>query len=184
MKNNVCAFTGHRPPSYPFGYDELCPDYKKQKAVLQQEIEKFIHAGVHTFITGMALGADTWCAELVLKLRREHPDLKLIAALPCRTQAYRWAMVHRENYRNILYQCDEIFCVGDQYTKGCMFQRNRWMVDHAQFVLAVYNGGSKGGTAYTVRYALQTGRCVTIINPETLAVERREARHPRGKTQE
>ena len=34
--------------------------------------------------------------------------------------------------------------------KDCMFRRNRWLIDHANFVLAVYNGSSKGGTAYTV----------------------------------
>lgn len=51
-----------------------------------------------------------------------------------------------------------------------MFQRNRWMVDHASFVIAVYNGSGKGGTAYTVDYARKTNRAVIQIDPNTLSV--------------
>ena len=52
-----------------------------------------------------------------------------------------------------------------------MFERNRWMVDHAQYVLAFYNGGATGGTAYTVRYALGKGKSVVAIDPETLTIQ-------------
>lgn len=34
------------------------------------------------FITGMARGVDIWAAEIVLKLRKEHGDIKLICASP------------------------------------------------------------------------------------------------------
>ncbi|MGI6182049.1 MAG: DUF1273 domain-containing protein [Agathobaculum sp.] len=51
-----------------------------------------------------------------------------------------------------------------------MFRRNRWLIDHASFVLAVYNGSPKGGTAYTVNYARQKNRAVITINPDTLSI--------------
>lgn len=51
-----------------------------------------------------------------------------------------------------------------------MFRRNRWLIDHANFVLAVYNGLPKGGTAYTVNYAYEKKRAVIIIDPDTLRV--------------
>lgn len=51
-----------------------------------------------------------------------------------------------------------------------MFRRNRWLIDHANFVLAVYNGSSKGGTAYTINYAYEKKRAVIIIDPDTLRV--------------
>ena len=38
-----------------------------------------------------------------------------------------------------------------------MMDRNRYMVDHSQVVVAVYNG-SAGGTRSTMLYAMRTGR--------------------------
>lgn len=34
-----------------------------------------------------------------------------------------------------------------------MLERNRFLVDHTDLLLAVYNGEQRGGTAATVRYA-------------------------------
>ncbi len=52
-----------------------------------------------------------------------------------------------------------------EYHEGCMLKRNRYLVDHAACLLAVYNSEWRGGTAMTVRYARKMGREVTIINP-------------------
>lgn len=49
-----------------------------------------------------------------------------------------------------------------------MLERNRYMVDHAAYLLAVYDGGNKGGTAYTVRYAREKKREIIVIRPDTL----------------
>ena len=176
MKNKVCAFTGHRPSAYRFGYNEENEGCLKLKSLMEQEIQNLIARGVATFITGMALGADTWGAEIVLNLKQEYPFLQLIAALPCRTQADGWTPEQRDRYFHILCQCDDVFCVGEEYARGCMLQRNRWMVDRAQCVLAVYNGDPKGGTAYTVQYALKKGRPVTAIDPTMLRIQKLEPR--------
>lgn len=42
------------------------------------------------------------------------------------------------------------------------------MVDNADLVIAVYDGSSSGGTAYTVDYARKQGKKIIIINPFTL----------------
>lgn len=42
------------------------------------------------------------------------------------------------------------------------------MVDNSDILLAVYDGNSKGGTAYTVEYARKQGKQVILINPYTL----------------
>ena len=46
-----------------------------------------------------------------------------------------------------------------------MLKRNRYLVDHAACLLAVYNGEWRGGTAMTVRFAKKQGREVIIIDP-------------------
>ena len=94
----TCAFTGHRPSSYRFGYDEEHPDCAKLKILMTTQIAALIDNGVNTFLTGMALGADIWGAELVLRFKKKYPDIKLIAVLPCETQADRWSVEQRERY--------------------------------------------------------------------------------------
>jgi hypothetical protein len=45
------------------------------------------------------------------------------------------------------------------------------MVDRAEYLIAVYDGGS-GGTANTVEYAKESGRRITVIYPDTHEVNR------------
>ena len=42
--------------------------------------------------------------------------------------------------------------VSEHYTRGCMFERNRYMADHSDICVCYCTSG-EGGTAYTVRYA-------------------------------
>lgn len=170
MDSLTCAFTGHRPSSYQFGYDEEHPDCAAIKILMTTQLGALIGNGVRTFLSGMAAGADLWGAELVLRFKKEYPDIRLIAVIPCESQADKWSAELRERYFNILAECDETVYISRHYTKDCMFRRNRWLIDHANFVLAVYNGSSKGGTAYTVNYARQKNRAVITINPDTLSI--------------
>ena len=59
-------------------------------------------------------------------------------------------------------QADEVCVFEPVYSGGCMLRRNRAMVDAARRVITVYDGG-EGGTAYTVRYARQTGRQIVAL---------------------
>ena len=64
--------------------------------------------------------------------------------------------------------------VSKDYHKDCMLERNRYLVDHAVKLLAVYNGERRGGTAMTVRYARKLRREVIIIDPSAeLAARKR-----------
>ena len=74
----------------------------------------------------------------------------------------------RTQYHSILEQANKIVRTGHEYTKKCMLDRNRYMVDHAGILLAVYNGERRGGTAMTVRYARKLGRQVVILDPLSL----------------
>ncbi|MDD3253042.1 MAG: SLOG family protein [Lachnospiraceae bacterium] len=164
--NTTCAFTGHRPSKFSFGYDEEHPDCIRLKELMQQEIVFLMEHGVTTFISGMALGVDIWGAELVLAQKEKHPQIQLIAAIPCETQANKWSVEQRERYFDLLAQCDDTVYISNHYSPACMFLRNRWMVDHAKYLLAVYNGEKKGGAAYTVDYARKRHCHVIQINPE------------------
>ena len=166
----TCAFTGHRPSSFSFGYDEENAHCQKLKLLMASQTMLLIESGVSTFFTGMALGVDTWGAEMILEFKKQRPDLQLIAVLPCETQANKWSVEQRERYFDTLAECDDVITLNARYTPQCMLERNRYMVDHAQYLLAVYDGGAKGGTAYTVRYAREKKREIIVIRPDTLEI--------------
>lgn len=64
-------------------------------------------------------------------------------------------------------QADSIVYTSRDYYKNCMLDRNRFMVNHAAALLAVYNGERRGGTAATMRYAQKLGREIIVIDPIT-----------------
>lgn len=170
MSIMACAITGHRPMKFSFGYDEKDEKCIRLKLVMAQQINALIKGGVSLFYTGMALGTDLWCTEIVLEMKRKYPNVRLTAVLPCETQANKWSTEQRERYFNTLAECDDVITLNARYTRQCMLERNRYMVDHANYLLAVYDGGGKGGTAYTVRYAREKKREVIVIHPDTLEV--------------
>ena len=49
------SFTGHRPKSLPWGYDETKESYFKFRKVMQKAIKQAIKNGYFYFITGMLL---------------------------------------------------------------------------------------------------------------------------------
>ena len=151
--NYICCFTGHR--DIVKKHIRLLPD------ALDELLGELYEKGVRTFRAGGALGFDTVAALAVLRLRDEHPDVKLELCIPCRDQAKKWGYYSRRLYEKILQKSDEVKCVSEYYTSNCMFERNRMMVNGAHVCVAYYDGSS-GGTGYTYSYA-QRNR-VKIIN--------------------
>jgi len=170
MKTLACAFTGHRPVRYSFGYDEEHEKCKQLKAVLETQIAALIGVGVTTFYSGMALGVDIWASGIVLKMKESKPNVRLIAVLPCETQANKWSEEQRERYFNMLSNCDEVITLNTHYTPSCMHERNRYLIDYADYLLAVYDHSNRGGTAYTIQYAQEKNRNMISVHPDTLEV--------------
>lgn len=162
-KEKTCCFTGHRPSRLPWGSDETAPDCLVLKERMEQELEKLYGRGYRHFISGMARGTDLYFAEAVLAMRQRYSDVTLEAAVPCRTQADGWNWKERARYRSILEQCNVETMVQQQYTRDCMLRRNRYMVERSGLVLAAYDGMGRGGTMYTLNYAMDQGLETVII---------------------
>lgn len=162
-----CAFTGHRPQFFPWGYNENDSRCIELRAVLYRQINALVHEGYTDFLCGMALGVDTWTAQAVLLLRKEHPELKLHCILPCVGQENYWTEQAKVRYVSIIKQADSRVYTSRRYYKNCMIDRNKFMVDHANLLFAIYGGNPKSGTAFTVSYARKQGKRVMILDPWT-----------------
>lgn len=161
----VCAFSGHRPHKFPWKYNESDPQCLALKAALTEQIVRLSETGVSDWLSGMAEGTDFWAAEAILTLRENNPAAKLHCILPCREQPDKWSEDAKNRYFSILRQADSVIYVSRNYYKDCMLDRNRFMVDHASILLAVYNGEKRGGTAATVNYAKKMKREIIAIDP-------------------
>lgn len=162
----ACAITGYRPEKLPFGGDEAREEIDAVKRRIFCEILRMTREGVSIFISGMARGVDMWAAETVFQIRDTLPDrnVQLWAAIPYNRQAASWKDTDKERYARILERADRIEYISHAYYSGCFHKRNRWMVEHATHLLAVYDGKT-GGTRYTVNYARDRGLNMTIIEP-------------------
>lgn len=167
-----CAFTGHRPQSLPFRFDETDERCVSLKNKLRAEIVRMLeNDGITYFISGMAIGVDMYAAEIVLALKSSYdPNIKLECAIPCEEQSCKWPVALQKRYADIIGKCDKKTLIQKGYTPDCMEKRNRYMVDQADTLIAVWNG-RPSGTGKTVRYALTMNKPVRIINPVTLSVE-------------
>lgn len=170
MTEIACAFTGHRPKSFPWKNNETDPGCVLLKEVLAEQIKLLADRGVTDWLSGMAQGVDFWVAEIVLGLKEKNPALRLHCILPYEGQEHKWPSSERERYYSILRQADEVIYVNREYHNGCMLERNRYLVEHSSVLLAVYNGTYRSGTGMTVRYAKRLGREVIVIEPVSRSV--------------
>ena len=143
-----CCFTGHR--TIP------AKDFDLVRRGLEDEIDRLAEEGVEQFYAGGALGFDTLASLTVLMLKRRHQGIRLTLVLPCRDQAEKWAQTDQVQYEYIKSRADEVIYTAEEYHKGCMQKRNRYLVDHSAYCIC-YLTRSSGGTAYTVNYAREHG---------------------------
>ncbi len=146
----VC-FTGHRD----------LPEAKKQAvyAALQKEVALAIEEGYDTFISGFANGVDIMAAEIVAEYKKKNPLLLLYAYLPY----FERVLQKKPAFQTLLKACDMVKIVRQNYDMGSYHARNRLMVDHADLLIAVYDGRKEGGTYQTISYAKRKGRKIVII---------------------
>ena len=84
------AFTGYRPEKMPFEEDKKDEKYLRFREQEFKVINRLIERGYTHFISGVAMGFDTWVAEDVLELQKKNKELHLECAIPCPDQDKKW----------------------------------------------------------------------------------------------
>ena len=152
----TCTFTGHRENKLPWRDNENDPRCLRLKERMFDAAQAVYHSGIRHFICGMATGCDMYFGEAILRLREEHPEVTLEAAIPCEGQSARWSPELRRRYDRIVSECDYQTVIRKDYSADCMLRRNRYMVDASSVLISAYNG-APGGTRSTLLYAIRQG---------------------------
>ena len=130
MDSKTCCVTGHR--------DIPVSKINAVKYSLYLEIQAAISDGYTQFISGFADGSDLLFAAIVAEEKQRNPALSLEAAIPYRG---RIQTPNRE-FQRLLLVCNRVSVIRESYIPSCYMERNRYMVDHSQRVIAVYVSAS------------------------------------------
>lgn len=153
-RKETCCFTGHR--EIPKSLND-----NLYNRVMDGVNYLYRTHNIKTFLAGGAVGFDTVAAQAVLKCREANSDIRLIIVIPCQNQARYWSHDEIDTYERINELADRVICLSEHYHRGCMHQRNRYLVDNSRACIC-YLTRDSGGTAYTVKYAQSKG--LRIIN--------------------
>ena len=142
MKGKTCCVTGHR--------DLPQNEINKIKTALAHEIDAAVTDGFTCFMSGFADGVDQYFVELVLERKQTTPALELIAVIPYRKRLD--SLNKKTRTRELLEACADVVVIQEKYLPSVYSHRNRYMVEHSDRVIAVYDGRETGGTAKTIRF--------------------------------
>lgn len=152
----ICI-TGHRPDRFLVSHYSI--DTVKRLADDVACIFKREHGDSLFLNLGGAVGADQWMGSAAMKY-----DIKFGLFLPFlpQIQARYWDIDQREELDRQLKAASKISIVDSsgQYDVSKYFERDRLMVDEADFVVAFWVGRRRGGTFETMKYALSKSKFV------------------------
>ena len=161
------AITGHRPNKLAGGYNLTTPqNVELQKRITDVVLEQYEgRDGLH-MISGMALGIDTLYALVAMDLQDRGLNIALEAAIPCADHTSKWFnKVDVNRWHTIVDRADKVTQVSDKpYDYKCMQDRNEYMVDECDSLIAVWDG-TKGGTGNCVKYAKSQNKTIIVIQP-------------------
>lgn len=153
----IVALTGHRPEKLG-GYTIPNPTYSRVCKRIEAKLQELKPEKI---ISGMALGVDQWAVNIALNL-----NIPFVAAIPFVGQERNWPERSQIIYQKLLEKALEKVIVSQGGYAGFKMQiRNKWMVDHCDLLMAVWDG-TLGGTANCINYAKSIGREILFIDPK------------------
>lgn len=148
----IVAGTGHRPDKLG-GYG-----YEVRENLNSVAMDWLVENKVDKVISGGALGWDQ-----ALALAAWDLGIYLIMALPFEEFDSKWPPRTREFLKYINKNAQEVVYVCEPgYAPWKMQERNKWMVDRCDLVLALWDG-TDGGTANCIKYANSINKPITNL---------------------
>jgi uncharacterized phage-like protein YoqJ len=167
-----CAFSGHRPKSFPWGYVENNKHCIWLKQQIDNKIEQAISDGFNYFIAGGAMGVDMWCAECVISKKEKYgqSNIMLEVAIPFIGYDKWFSGQIKQRLENIINLSDKRVVITNKVTTSHLnmlyHARNKYLVNSSHRLIAVYdeNTNITGGTFQTYQYAKKKNKEIVTIN--------------------
>lgn len=165
------AVTGHRPNKISSDLYNVNSDLSKKyigffKSYITNLSTELGDTVTINCISGVALGIDTLFAIAAIQLRDSGLPITLTTAIPCSNHSSKWRGESVRVYNKILSLADKLTMVSNEpYNSQCMQQRNIYMVDQCDRLLAVWDG-TPGGTGNCVRYAESVNKQIDRVIPD------------------
>lgn len=173
MTNMSCALIGQHPMRFQFGYDEDDALCHRIKLEMIRQILILYQNGVTDFFTNCETGPPMWGAEAIIALMDKLKTIRLFCAIPYEEQATKWTPDLRDRYFNILEKCTDSCYIQKQLTQDSYRLCGNYLVEHSNFVLAVYNTKittTLDPVTAIVNDAKEAGKGIIYIHPDTARV--------------
>lgn len=164
MDKSVLACTAHRPDRLP-----------AQSFILVQAVKDFFEETQNKWSSlwaGGQMGGDLYCSLSALSF---NIDLHLCLPFPAQIFTARWpTQSDKDRLAKLMKAAKTVHFISNRYSRDAFLERNKFIIDRADEVFAVFDGQRYGGTYHAVSYARERGLPVTILDPNTLAIRREE----------
>lgn len=162
-------------------------DVRRTKEEIKEDLylilKKYIELGFKYFTIGLERGSSMWAGEVVLSLKVEYPDIKLICVDPSKDN-HLYFETKDSNFveldedfsekgpvenSSFLYDvlakgCDLYVSIFDEYNTRAEKLKNEWILNKTSILVAVNLPGIKGKTKNMVDCATKKGLKVHTIN--------------------
>lgn len=108
-----------------------------------------------TIVCGFALGFDTIVARAAVKL-----DIRLWGSIPFPDQHKSWNKDQQKEYEFLLSKANYVYTANHTFANWTYHNRNHYIVNKSDVLVAWLINKSSGGTASTVEYANKKGKRV------------------------
>lgn len=137
---NACTFTGPKPTRFKFKYNEdykLCKKIKKSMMIQMKRL--YNEKGVRRFYITGAIGMHMWAGELTLQLKSQpgYEDIELAIVLPFPDYNAQWDVKSRKRMEFLIRNSTEHITIGESASQINYVRANNYLVDQAQFMIAV-----------------------------------------------
>lgn len=109
---------------------------------LRDEIGRLAAAGVKEFAVSMDDGVGLLAANLVLRQKRNTPQVRLTCLLLWEEQAADWPEHVRDRWFNTIAKCDREELLETRRSPENLEKRDRWLRENCDGLLAVWDGGA------------------------------------------
>lgn len=154
------ALTGHKPQRLNLPMSEKDPKWDKIKYWIESMYTELYKLDQDIDIyCGMSKGCDIKFGITLMS----KPGVKLHCVLPCKEYNSE-----SEYYSILKERADEWIILSEEFYKGCDNVRDKYMVDHCDILLAIWDRNKSGGVWNTIKMAKKSNRKIIYIPKDLL----------------